>query len=166
MSSKKIDIRSFEWVLHDVEIVKDNFKVKEDFVTLKSNFDYKTITSLFSNLSALSLLELIELKKNYNQIGYSTSEIDSKLQKLISSPIYFCLMTILSAIIMFNSKIFKNDSLKITIGLFFCVIIYYLNNIFYVLGSTEKISLIFSIWIILLILTFINFTMLSNINEK
>jgi lipopolysaccharide export system permease protein len=166
LNSKKIDIKSFEWVLYDVEIIKDNSKIIEDFATLNSNFDYKTITSLFSNLSALSLLELIKLKKNYNQINYSTSEIDSKLQKLISSPIYFGLMTILSAIIMFNSKRFKNNSLKIIIGLFFCVLIYYINNVFYVLGSTEKISLILSIWTMLLLLTFINFVMLSKINEK
>jgi len=67
---------------------------------------------------------------------------------------------------MFNSNRFKNNSLKIIIGLFFCVLIYYINNVFYVLGSTEKISLILSIWTMLLLLTFINFVMLSKINEK
>ena len=166
LNSKKIDITSFKWVLHDVEIVKDNLKIEENFITLNSNFNYKIITNLFSNLSALSLLELFELKKNYSKINYSTSEIDIKIQKLISSPVYFCLMTILSAIIMFNSKRFKSNSFKIIIGLFFCVLIYYINNIFYILGSTEKISLIFSTWIVLLLLTFINFAMLSKINEK
>ena len=55
-------------------------------------------------------------------------EIDLHLQKLISFPLYFTLMTILAAIIMFNTKQFKSVSFKITIGLFFCVIIYYLNN--------------------------------------
>jgi lipopolysaccharide export system permease protein len=166
LNSKKIDITSFKWILHDVEIVKDNLKIEENFITLNSNFNYKIITNLFSNLSALSLLELFELKKNYSKINYSTSEIDIKIQKLISYPVYFCLMTILSAIIMFNSKKFKSNSFKIIIGLFFCVLIYYINNIFYILGSTEKISLIFSTWIVLLVLTFINFAMLSKINEK
>ncbi len=53
---------------------------------------------------------------------------------------------------MFNTKSFKSTNLKIIIGLFFCVIIYYINNLFQVLGSTEKIPLILSVWITLLIL--------------
>ena len=89
-----------------------------------------------------------------------------QLQKLISFPIYYTLMTILSAIIMFNTKSFKSTTLKITIGLFFCVIIYYTNNLFQVLGSTEKIPLIISVWIALLILFFVNAVSMLKINEK
>ena len=41
---------------------------------------------------------------------------------------------------MFNTKKFKSNTFKISIGLFFSVIIYYLNNFFNVMGSTEKIN--------------------------
>ena len=75
-------------------------------------------------------------------------------------------MTVLSAIIMFNTKTFKSTSLKITIGLFFCVIIYYVNNLFQVLGSTEKIPLVLSVWITLIILTNLNIFAILKINEK
>jgi lipopolysaccharide export system permease protein len=54
-------------------------------------------------------------------------------------------MVIFSGIIMMNTKNFKSKNLKITIGLFFSVIIYYINNFFYVLGNTEKISILTSI---------------------
>ena len=37
-------------------------------------------------------------------------------------------MTVLATIIMFNVKGFKSNTLKISIGLFFSVIIYYMNN--------------------------------------
>ena len=39
---------------------------------------------------------------------------------------------------MMNTKTLKNKSIKIIIGLFLSVIIYYINNFFYVLGSSEK----------------------------
>ena len=71
-----------------------------------------------------------------------------------------------SAVIMLNTKKFKNNTLKISVGLFFCVIIYYLNNIFNVLGKTEKINYILSVWSPLLILAFIIFLITNRINEK
>ena len=67
---------------------------------------------------------------------------------------------------MLNIKKFEGTAFKISIGLFFSVIIYYINNFFLVLGSTEKISLIISVFCPLLILATINGLMLNKINEK
>ena len=75
-------------------------------------------------------------------------------------------MFIFSAIIMMNTKTFKSKSLKIIIGLFLSVIIYYVNNFFYILGTSEKINVISSIIIPLGILTIINSILIRNINEK
>ena len=75
-------------------------------------------------------------------------------------------MFIFSAIIMMNTKTFKNKSIKIIIGLFLSVIIYYINNFFYILGTSEKISVVSSIIIPLTFLTIINFLFLRNINAK
>ena len=106
------------------------------------------------------------MKKNYVQINYSTIEINIQIQKILSYPIYLVLMTMFSAVIMLNTKKFKNNTLKISVGLFFCVIIYYLNNIFNVLGKTEKINYILSVWSPLLILAFIIFLITNRINDK
>ena len=67
---------------------------------------------------------------------------------------------------MFNSKNFKSTTLKISIGLFCSVIIYYINNFFYVLGNTERISFFIAIWLPLIILSIVNIFMLKKINEK
>ena len=67
---------------------------------------------------------------------------------------------------MINSKKYKNDILKILIGLFFCVIIYYFNNLFNVLGTTEKINYIISIWVPLILLSLIITFMTLKFNEK
>ena len=166
ITSEKVDIKSNNWQLIKPNFVRNNQTEEIESSTIYSNFNYEKINTLFSNLSALSLLELIDLRNNYKQINYSTTEIDLQLQKLISFPIYFTLMTVLSAIIMFNTKTFKSTTLKIIIGLFFCVIIYYVNNLFQVLGSTNKIPLILSVWITLLILIMFNSIAVLKINEK
>ena len=89
-----------------------------------------------------------------------------QLQKITSYPIYLVLMTIFSALIMFKIKRTDNTTLNISLGLFFSVIIYYINNFFFVMGSTEKISPMAAILIPLLLLTIINSLILRNINEK
>ena len=133
---------------------------------LKTNFDYKLIQNLFSNMSSLSFIELIEMRKNYKKLNYSLTEIDLQLFKLISFPFYFILMFIFSAIIMMNTKTFKSKSLKIIIGLFLSVIIYYINNFFYILGTSEKINVISSVIIPLIILNNYKFFLMRNINAK
>jgi lipopolysaccharide export system permease protein len=166
INSDNVDISSNYWILNNAVILEENETRKEDKLIIFSNFNYEKINNLFSNLSSLSILELFELRDNYKRINYSTTEIDVQLHKLISYPFYFVLMTLLSAIIMLNVKNFKSTSFKITVGLFFCVIIYYINNLFQVLGSTGKIPLILSVWITLIILAIVNSFLTLNINEK
>jgi len=67
---------------------------------------------------------------------------------------------------MFRVKRLHNTTFKISLGLFFSVIIYYINNFFTVLGSTERLSLMFAVFIPLILLSIINIIMLNRINEK
>ena len=166
IKSERINIKKNTWILNDAEIFEKNVRTIKDKILINSNFNYDRINSLFSNLSSLSLLELMSLKKNYQSLNYSTVDINIQIQKIISYPVYLILMTILSAIIMLNSKRYKSSTLKLSLGLFFCVIIYYFNNLFNVLGSTEKINYFLSIWIPLLSLTFLTSLMTYNVNEK
>ena len=166
ITSENVNINSNDWILYNANIVENNNANIVDKLTIYSNFNFEQINNLFSNLSSLSILELLDLRENYKKINYSTTEIDIQLQKLLSYPIYFALMSLLSAIIMFNVKQFKSTSLKIIIGLMACVAIYYLNNLSQVLGNTEKIPLILSTWMTLILLAIFNTILFVNINEK
>jgi len=166
IQSDKVNIKENEWIIYDANIFAENLNTIQDTIKIKSNFNYEKIQSLFSYLSSLSILELIELKKNYKLLGYSTVEVDVQINKLISYSFYLTLMTIFASVIMFSSKNLKNTSIKISIGLFSSVVIYYINNFFYVLGNTERISPALSVWLPILIMSFIIITMLKNINEK
>ena len=166
IKSNKIDISKNEWIIYEPEIFIKNNKEQKDSIKINSNFDYKRINSLFSNLSSLSFFELIELKKNYDLLNYSTIDIDIQIQKIISYPLYLILMTIVATIVMLNTKSFKSNALKLSIGLFLCVIIYYFKNLFNVLGATEKMNIILSIWSPLLFLSILTMMLTFKINEK
>ena len=166
LKSNKIDIKSNEWLIYDVTVFENNVSKKSDLIKFKSNFNQIKIESLFSNLSSLSLLKLMDLRKNYKALNYSTVEVDMQIYKVATYPLFLVVMTILSSIIMLNTKKSNSRILKIVIGLFFSVIIYYINNFFNVMGSTEKLPLIVSIWTPIIFLSLINLIFLININEK
>ena len=166
IKSNKIDIKSNEWVIFNAKIYENRSSKEVSTLKKVSNFNYEKIKNLFSNLSSLSLTDLFELRQNYKLLNYSTTEVDIQIQKILSYPIYLMLMTIFSSIIMFSTKKFKSFSLKIALGLFFSVIIYYTFNFFNVMGNTERISIAISVWFPLGILFLINFFMMKDINEK
>jgi lipopolysaccharide export system permease protein len=166
IQSKKIDITVKNWKILDARVYnKNNYEFKK-IIELKTNFDYKGIKSLYSNLSSLNVFQLYDLRNNYKRLNYSLTEINIQMLKLLTYPLYLLLITIFSALIMFKIKRLSTTTLKISFGLFVSVIIYYINNLFLVMGSTEKISLVFAIFIPLTILSLINIFMFYRINEK
>ena len=166
IQSEKIDISNNEWIVYNPKIYENQKKIEYESLKKDSNFNYERIKSLFSNLSSLSIIELFKLRNNYQLLNYSTTEVNVQINKILSYPLYLMLMTILSSIIMFKTKIFKSTSLKMAIGLFSSVIIYYTFNFFNVMGNTERVSIIISVWLPILLLTLINLFMMKQVNEK
>ena len=133
VKSEKIDVSKKKWVLYNAKIYQKNTYETKELFELDTNFDYKRINSLYSNLSSLNLFELLELRKNYKKLNYSITELDLQLLKLLTFPIFLVLMSLFSSLIMLRIKHLSGATFKIAIGLFFSVVIYYLNNFFYVL---------------------------------
>tara|TARA_B100000767_G_scaffold51106_1_gene46455 strand:+ start:364 stop:1443 length:1080 start_codon:yes stop_codon:yes gene_type:complete len=167
LESKSIDISNLNWIIYNPTISKTNKTIKqEENITLKTHFDKKKINSLFSNLSSLNMLELSKLSNDYAELGYSTSEVKSHLNRLFSFPIYLSIMSIFASVIMFNIKRNKPMIFHIILGIFLSVLIYYFYYLFNLLGLSGKIPLTYSIWLPLLILTILIFIGLIRINEK
>ena len=166
LQSEKVDITSKKWKIYTPIILKGSSQRSSGEIVLQSNFDLQKINSLFSNLSSLSIIDLITLRKSYMSLNYSVIDINSHLLKIVSYPVYLTLITIFSAIIMFNIGYQKNTFFKITLGIFLSVIIYYINNFLSVLGTNEKIPLTLSIFLPLIILSIINFISIIKLNEK
>ena len=166
IQSEKVNISSSNWIILNPIISINNTIIKKDKLKFESNFDLKKINGLFSNLSSLTLIDLFKLRKSYKSLNYSVTEVDSHLYKVASYPIYLTLMTIFSAIIMFNIGYQKNSIFKVVLGILISVIIYYINYFFNILGTSERIPIVLSILLPLIILSIINITSIIRLNEK
>ena len=70
------------------EIFEKNISEKRNEIIIYSNFNSEIINSLFSNLSSLSFLELLELNKIMKSLNYSTIDVRFQLLKIISYPLF------------------------------------------------------------------------------
>ena len=103
--SDRVDISSQNWKILNPKISSNNI-TKETTGTyyLSTHFDKEKISTLFRNLSSLNISQLMKLNDDYKSLGYSTIEIISHINKLLSFPFYISIMTVLSSIIMLNLK--------------------------------------------------------------
>ena len=167
ISANKINIESKIWKSNTVLLNNEqesNQRIND--YQLNTNLDFKDINSLFSNLTSLSIFELNNLKNKYDDINYSSIEVNSAIQKIISFPFYLMLMTILSSTIMMNIKQNRSKIFHLIFGILISVIIYYLSFFFEELGKNEQIPVIISIWIPLLMIGIVSMINLVRINEK
>jgi len=167
IKSKRIDINEFDWIIYNPSISIDNI-TKNDYekINYLTSFNSQKINSLFSNVSTLSLNKLFEVKKDYEKLGYSSDEIKLHLLKLGTTPIFYGLITLFSAIVMFSFP--KNMSLLFyaIIGILISVIIYYVNYMFISLGISGRIPISFSIFFPFFLISILSIIGLININEK
>ena len=164
---KSANIQKNTWKIKNVEVHEiENPKVSHNQILFKTNFNNEKLNNIFSNLTSLTFFELLSMSKDYNQLGYSTLEINSHLHKLYSFPIYLMIMSLVGGILMLNIKYNKSKIVNITIGIILSVIIYYLNYFINLLGTNEKLPIIISIWLPHLILFLFCLTFLIRINEN
>ncbi len=167
IQSKKINIKNKYWVIENPVVTVDNIS-KEDKaeIVFQSNFDTNRINSLFSNISTLNLYELFNLKKDYEKLGYSSTEIVIHLLRLSSTPLFFGILTVLSAVIMFNFRRDRSLFFHILLGILMSVIIYYVSFLFNSLGNNGKVPIIWSIFLPVLFISIFAIIGLIRVNEK
>ena len=167
IEAEKVDISNFQWILFKPSIFQDNNTlIPPENILIETHFNREKINTLFDNLSSLSIFKLLKLNKDDKSLGYSTTEIDSHLHKLYSFPLYVSIMTILTAITMFNVKRNKSMIFYLVLGILLSVIIYYFYYLFILLGESGKIPLLLSIYMPYLMLSLFILIGLVRINEK
>ena len=167
ISSEKVLIENKYWELKKPSVTNNDGKVKYfENIKFETNLNYQDINSLYSNLSSLTIFELNDLKKKYETINYSSTEINSAIQKLISFPFYLMVMTVLSVTIMMSIKYNKSKIFHLIFGILISVVIYYLSFFFEELGKNEQLPVNISIWVPLLIIFLISTISLVRVNER
>ena len=167
IQSEKVNIKNNDWIINNPTITINNISKNQEYsINLQTNFNKEKISSLFSNISTLNLMELFDLKNDYEKLGYSSDEIVIHLLKLFSTPFFYGVLTVLSAIIMFNFKKDRSLFFHIILGILMSVIIYYINFMFSSLGNNGKIPVIASIFMPILFISIIATIGLIRVNEK
>ena len=163
----EINIKNKNWKIKKGNFSNQNGKmVTKENIVFESNFNSKIINTLFSDLSSLNFFELRSLKSDYKKIGYSLTNINVHYQRLFSYPFYLTIMTLFGSIVMLNIKRNKSKIFHIILGVFFSVLIYYINYFSALLGENEKLPEVLSIWFPLIIISLFCSIGLVNINEK
>ena len=163
----EINIKNKNWKIKKGNFSNINGKIEiKENIVFKSNFNSKIINTLFSDLSSLNFFELKSLKNDYKKIGYSLTNINVHYQRLFSYPFYLTIMTVFGSIVMLNIKKNKSKIFHIILGIFFSVLIYYINYFSALLGENEKLPEALSIWLPLIIISLLCTIGLVNINEK
>tara|TARA_B100001540_G_scaffold304105_1_gene313456 strand:+ start:1109 stop:2191 length:1083 start_codon:yes stop_codon:yes gene_type:complete len=165
--SEQADIENEEWKLEKVRIFFSNGK-KEflDNLKVNTNFNREKLNSIFSNLTSLNLIQLINLSEDYKKLGLSDKEIKSHLYKLYSFPVLISIMATIGSILILSFNYKNSKFFNLSLGILFSVIIYYINYFFNLLGLAERTSIILSICVPLIILILFCFILLVRINEK
>jgi len=164
--AEKVDISNKQWLMNDVKIIEGNSVNKFDEYVFFSNFDYEKINNLYSNLSSLTIFDLLKLRKDYRSVNYSVTDIDIHIKAIFSYPFFLTIMSVFSSIIMMNIKHQKPKIFYIVGGIIFSVLIYYLNFFFSALGKNEQIPATLSVWLPIILLSIISLIGMTRLNEK
>ena len=165
--SDEANIENNEWKLKNARIFfSDGKKEKLDQLIVNTNFNREKLNGIFSNLTSLNIVQLINLTDDYKKLGLSNTEIKSHLYKLYLFPIFVSIMASIGSILMLNFKYKKSKFFNLSIGILSSVIIYYISYFFNLLGITEKTSLMLSVSSPLIILVLFCFIFIVRINEK
>tara|TARA_X000001036_G_C20685614_1_gene807502 strand:- start:2032 stop:3120 length:1089 start_codon:yes stop_codon:yes gene_type:complete len=168
--TEKANIKNNIWILYNVTIFKpkDGILEKSKFekFEIKSIYNYEKINSLFKNFDTMSFLALITNYKSLLNNGYNKNFLNQSLHSMLSLPFFLFLMTALASIFTMNT-LKKSDSLRlISIGLITCVFTFYLKDLSIALGQTERIPLILSVWVPVIVLSLFTLIGVLQINEK
>ena len=133
---------------------------------INSIYNYQKINSLFKNFNTLSFLTLVTKYEDLVENGYNEFFLKESLHLMLSLPFFLFLMTALSAIFTMNS-LKKTDNLKlIIIGLFTCVLTFYLKDLSLALGKTDRIPMTLAVWSPVFVLSLFTLIGVLQINEK
>ena len=148
--SKNANIKNNDWILDDVSIFKSGKSIKNikmENTTIKSNYTYEKIISLFKNIETLSFIDLM---LNFNSLinqGYNKIFLEQSLHSMLSMPFFSIYYVIFSKHFALGTLKKSNNVKFIFIGILTCVIIYYLKDLSIALGQTNRISLKLANWI-------------------
>ena len=169
INSDRANIKSTEWKLENVTFSDGNGAVtshEEEFFYYKSFYDLKKIVSLYSNLDTVSFWNLSDEIKLLENRGYSTKEMEAKMQRSFAFPFFLLSMLLLSGVFTLSTNYKQDKSKYIFIAIISSVLIFYFNDFSAALGKTDKLTVKISVWMPIAIIFIFSSIGVLHANQK
>jgi lipopolysaccharide export system permease protein len=168
IEAKIADISTLNWELSNIEIIdkEGNLSKLDGNLFYLSMYDVDKIKSLYSNLDTISFWGLKNEIKLLENRGYSPKEVKAKLQKSLAFPFFLLGMIFLSGVFTLGMASKDSNWRYIFIAIITSVVIFYFNDFSAALGKTEKLPIIISVWMPILIILIFGSVGLIHANQK
>ena len=155
IEAKSANISSIKWSLKNVKIINESGNILSENVknlSYNSLYDLKKIMTLYSNLDTISFWKIENEIKLLEERGYSTKQMETKLQRSFAFPFFLLGMVLLSGVFTLGIKFKESNSTYVFITIITCVVIYFFNDFSAALGTTEKLSVEVAVWMPIIII--------------
>tara|TARA_Y100000590_G_C15697811_1_gene1005804 strand:+ start:1276 stop:2271 length:996 start_codon:yes stop_codon:yes gene_type:complete len=169
IEAKSADISSSIWILKNPKMLDESgitLSENLDNLTYSSLYDLKKIKSLYSNIDTISFWKINNEIKLLEERGYSTKQMETKLQRSLAFPFFLLSMVLLSGVFTLGISFKENNVFYIFLTIITCVLIYFFNDFSSALGETEKLSVEIAVWMPILIIFIFSTVGMIYANQK
>jgi len=169
IEAKSANISSFNWILKDVTIIDaDGNYLSSNISRLDyiSMYDIQKIKSLYSNIDTISFWNLKNEIQLLEARGYSTREMEAKFQRSFAFPFFLLSMVLLSGVFTLGMTFKENNWSYVFIAIITSVLIFYFNDFSAALGKTEKLPILISVWMPIVIIFIFSGAGVIHANQK
>jgi len=169
IEAESADISSLNWKLKNIKIIDNDGNIlSQDINTISyvSIYDLSKIKSLYSNLDTISFWKIGNEIKLLEERGYSTRQIETKLQRSLAFPFFLFAMVLLSGVFTLGTNIKENNLFYVFFAIITCVIVYFFNDFSAALGETEKLAIEVAVWMPIIIIFIFSAVGILYANQK
>ena len=169
IEAESANISSKKWSLKNVNIMSGDGRILSEKLknySYISTYDIKKIKSLYSNLDTISFWKIGDEIKLLEERGYSTKEMEAKLQRSYAFPFFLLSMILLSSVFTLGIRFKENNWTYVFIAIIASVLIYFFNDFSAVLGKTEKLPMEIAVWMPIAIIFIFSAVGIIHANQK
>ena len=169
IEAETANISSTKWSLNNVKIINNDATIHSEHLkklSYISLFDVQKITSLYSNLDTVSFWNIDNEIKLLENRGYSTKEMEAKLQRSYAFPFFLLSMILLSSVFTMGVRFKENNWTYVFIAIIASVLIYFFNDFSAALGKTEQLPIEIAVWMPIAIIFIFSAVGIIHANQK
>ena len=117
-----------------------------------SIYDIDKIESLYSNLDTISFWNIKSEIKLLEDRGYSTKQMETKMQESFAFPFFLLAMVLLSGVFTLGVQFNDGNFSYVFITIITCVFVYFFKDFSAALGRTEQLAIEIAVWMPIVII--------------